>query len=75
MHLFMLTKYLLSSFIVYCTLDTVVGVEYITQNEADKVPDLMVLAAWLEKTNNNHNKKIISANKAIEREECDSIKH
>ena len=75
MHLFMLNKYLSSSFIVYCTLDTVVGVEYITQNEADKVPDLMVLAAWLEKTNNNHNKKIISANEAIEREECDSIKH
>ena len=75
MHLFMLNKYLSSSFIVYCTSDTVVGVEYITQNEADKVPDLMVLAAWLEKTNNNHNKKIISTNKAIEREECDSIKH
>lgn len=37
-------------------------------NGTDKVPDLMVLTSESEKTNNNHHKKITSANaNAIQR--------
>lgn len=59
----MFNKYLLNRYIAEYITGAGLGMEYTVLNEKDKVPDFMVLTSKLEKTdNNNHSKKVISAN-------------